>query len=344
MTSRQIFSNACSGQNSDRPPFWIMRQAGRYLPEYRKLKSKYGFLEIVKNPDLSAEATLQPMRRFGFDCAIIFSDILVVAEALGFPYEFKDGGGIIMRRKIGGMRDIEAIDTDCNIVREKLAYVVKSLSILRRELPDKALLGFCASAFTLAAYMVEGCSSTNFPSYSKFINEYPAEFRLLTQKLSKVLGEYAKMQAECGIDGFQIFDSHATLASLGRYEELSAVHISEIVSQIPSDIPSILFAKGMSARFGELLKSNAKVYSLDSESKLSEIFNKFRGKFALQGNLDQNMLATGNPASVRQKTLDVIADMNGTRSHILNLGHGITPDAKLENVEAFCQTAREFQP
>ena len=197
-----------------------MRQAGRYLPEYRELKQKYGFLGIVKNPEIAVEAALQPMRRFDFDCAIAFSDILTIPEALGFPYRFKDGGGITLERTVENADDA-AIDSPAQKVREKLGYVAENISLLRSSLPEKAVFGFCGSPFTLAAYMVEGGGSKTFPKFTRFMRECPDAFERLMEALCSAAGEYALMQAERGIDAFQIFDSNAFLIPDGKYFELS---------------------------------------------------------------------------------------------------------------------------
>ncbi len=340
-SSRQIFIDACNRNNSERAPFWIMRQAGRYLPEYRDLKSKYGFLKIVKTPELATEATLQPIRRFDFDCAIVFSDILVIAEALGFPYDFKDGGGIVLKRRINSIKDIEDIEVEEDSICKNLSYVADALKILRKELPQKALLGFCGAPFTLGAYMIEGQSSTEFKKFSDFFKTEPIAFALLMQKLSTALKIYAKMQSDCGIDGFQIFDSHASLTPKGTYEILSGQYIDNIANSLPHSTSSILYAKGMNGRFAELLTANTKVYSLDSSQSLSKTFKEFGGNFALQGNVEQSLLESADKEIVKKTVADTIQDMKGSNSHILNLGHGITPNAKIENVEAFCQVAKE---
>ncbi len=331
MNSRERFFSAFERADLDRPPFWVMRQAGRYLPEYRELKEKNGFLGIVHTPELVAEATIQPIRRFGFDCAILFCDILALAEALGFPYRFKEGGGIELLRTVRDEKDVESIVP--SRVREKLSYVAEALSILRRELPDRALLGFCASPFTLASYMVSG-GGGNFEKFLEFVKS--GLFKPLMEVLTKASAEYMKMQSECGIDGFQIFDSNAALAE--NYRVDSGAYISELLSEAGrSGVKSILFAPG--SNFEDIFSVGADAYSLDSSANLPSLSSKYG--YVLQGNLDPSSLSSDSPSETFRKTSEIVAGVGS--GHIFNLGHGIRPDAKLENVEAMCEAVKTFR-
>ncbi|MBO7521082.1 MAG: uroporphyrinogen decarboxylase [Opitutales bacterium] len=341
MTSNEIFHAAVEGKPAPRAPFWIMRQAGRYLPEYRALKEKRGFLEIVKTPELALEASMQPVRRFDFDCAIIFSDILVVAEALGFDYDFRPRGGIALERSIKDVNDIKNLPPAA-AVREKLGYVKDALKMLRNELPDKAVLGFCASPFTLAAYMIEGGSSPDFRKFNDFFTNEPYLFEMLSAKLALAISEYAQMQLECGIDALQMFDSQASCAPFMLYEDLSARSANFALSKIQGRVKTIFFANGMAGRFEEVKKVSADAYSLDSLSSLPEIAAQCGNSFALQGNLQNSLLSDSTPEIVAQKTSELLNSMKPYR-HILNLGHGILPDAKLENVEALAGAAKNFR-
>src|SRR5208283_749147 len=207
LTSRRRFLDACGCRAVDRPPVWLMRQAGRALPEYRELKQKHSFLELVQTPELAAEVTLQPIRRFGFDAAILFSDILVIPEALGQPYRFRDEGGIAMEFAIGSRADIERL-APADAVPARLAYVADTLRALKGELAgQKALLGFGGSPWTLASYMVEGGSSEDFARIKGlFYTDRPA-FEALLDRLVLALIACFKMQIEAGADAIQIFDS-----------------------------------------------------------------------------------------------------------------------------------------
>lgn len=345
-TPRDLFCAVFDGKKVGRPPFWMMRQAGRYLPEYRKLKQKYGFLELVKTPELAAEVSLQPIRRFGFDCAIVFSDILVLSEALGLPYSFKEAGGIALPRTVRTLADVDALNDNPENLRQKLSYVAETLKILRAELPDRALIGFCGSPFTVGAYMVEGQSGSNFQKYSEMARENCEVFSALIKKLGNAAQEYVKMQLECGVDAVQVFDSHAALAPEGRYFELSGRECAKIL-ELPrrngGRARSILFANGMGGRFSELLQTKADAYSISSEVSLGAVVSEYGGEFCLQGNLDAALLSEATADEVRKAAKKIISEMLPHGRHIFNLGHGIRPDAKIENVEALCGAVMEFK-
>ena len=208
MTSRERFLASCARIPTDRRPVWLMRQAGRYLPEYRALKQKHSFVEMVRTPELAAEVTLQPLRRFPLDAAILFSDILVVPEALGQPYHFREEGGIAMNFALDSVEKIKRLEGD-NIAG-RLAYQAHALKLVRQEMgEEKTLLGFAGSPWTLAAYMVEGGSPTNEPMVAELARRDPATFELLMQKVTKAVAICLRQQIEAGADAVQIFDSWA---------------------------------------------------------------------------------------------------------------------------------------
>ncbi len=336
--SRDLFKATVAGEKTERPPIWLMRQAGRFLPEYRQLKQAHSFVEIVRTPDLAVEATLQPIRRFDFDCAIIFSDILVVAEALGFPYSFKDKGGIMLHKTVRSERDVAEMEARLDDVVGNLFYVGEALKILRSQLPNKAIYGFCGAPWTLACYLVEGENNVGFPKFATLYKEQKNLFERLMSVLTKASCRYAKMQARQGIDAFQIFDSHAALTSSGEYFSSSGKWIGEIEKSLSDEVASVVFANGMSSRLDEVVEIGADFYSLDASRKLSSVREKF--DIGLQGNLPPEMLSEATPEQVAQKAKEIVCDMAGKGRHIFNLAHGIRPDAKLENVEAMCQAVR----
>lgn len=333
-TSKELFISACEGSPTPRPPLWIMRQAGRYLPEYRKLKEKYGFLGIVKTPEVGVEAALQPIRRFNLDCSIVFSDILTIPEALGFAYKFKDGGGIELPRAVKTAADAR-IENPAEKVRESLGYVAENIKMLRRELPDKAVFGFCGSPFTLAAYMVEGGGSKTFPKFTDFAKRAPQAFESLMDTLCDAACEYAQMQLEAGIDAFQIFDSNAFLIPNGQYENLSGKWNAKIFERL-GKIKKVLFTPLPADRFPETLSTRADAYSIFTANSLAQIRRDNAGNYALQGNLDPALLSTGTPREVACAAREIADSQKPFGRHIFNLGHGILPDAKIENVEALC--------
>lgn len=339
MTSRERFLAACHCHPVDRPPLWIMRQAGRYLPEYRALKEKYSFLTLAKTPELASEVTLQPLRRFPLDAAILFSDILVIPEALGQPYRFLDGKGIGMEYVIDSPETLNRLQP--GRIRENLHYVSEALRILRQELAeDKALLGFGGSPWTLACYMVEGGKITHGDTIKAMAYEKPSMFHKLMEILTDSLIDYFKMQIESGADAIQIFDSWGNLAPANLYDDLSLKWISRIISALPPGTPVILFARGMATHAEALAQTGASVLSLDSTVHLSRIRRYAPGNFALQGNLDPALLNT-SPAIVRSAAQKLLSEMKNDPGHIVNLGHGILPNAKIENVEALASTVTE---
>jgi len=344
MTSRDRFLAACACRPLERPPVWIMRQAGRYLPEYRELKAKHGFLGMVKTPELAAEATLQPIRRFALDAAILFSDILVIPEALGQPYRFREEGGIAMEFAIGSRADIERL-APAEAVPDRLAYVADTLRALKGELAgQKALLGFGGSPWTLASYMVEGGSSEDFARIKGlFYTDRPA-FEALLDRLVLALIAYFKMQIEAGADAIQIFDSWGGIVAGDDYEAASLQWIRRIVAALPAGFPVILFAKGASAQVRAQAGAGVRVIGVDWTANLAsarEQANALHGgrsvSVAVQGNLDPVLLNTA-PEAVRRESARLLESMRGKPGHIFNLGHGILPGARMECVEALVET------
>ncbi len=340
MNDRQRFLAACRCQPVDRPPVWIMRQAGRYLPEYRRLKKKHSFLELAQTPELAARVTLQPMQRYEFDAAITFSDILVIPEALGQPYRFKETGGIKMEYRIENRSQIDQLDPAG--IREKLGYVAEAQKIVRRELGDgKALLGFGGSPWTLATYMVEGGHSDNFLQIKNLFFNHRNDFEALMEKITAALVDYFKMQIDAGIDALQIFDSWGAACAGSLYEEMSLCWAQRIIESLDNRVPVILYAKGMAANAAALASTGASVLSVDWTVDLANFATQVGPKIAVQGNLDPVVLNT-EPEIVRNETQRILDSMKGRPGHIFNLGHGILPDAKLENVETLVETVHNY--
>lgn len=333
MHSRDRFLSAFTDTPADRPPAWIMRQAGRYLPEYRALKERYDFLTLVRTPDLATEVTLQPLQRFPqLDAAIIFSDILIVPEAIGVAYRFRDAGGIEMEKRIGSGRDVALLQPEA--IREKTAYLPQALRLTRRAIGHhKALLGFAGSPWTLATYLIEGGSTRDFLLTRAFLQEQPEAFTALLEKLTEAVAELLLSQIEAGVDAIQIFDSWATAAPEDRYEELSLRWITSIINHLPPDFPVILFAKGKAAQAKTLARSGAKGLAVDHSVHLPDVRAAVPHAITLQGNLAPEMMtapATEAVPAVRE----LLNAMAPWRRYIFNLGHGITPDARIETVQA----------
>jgi uroporphyrinogen decarboxylase len=338
MTSRERFLAACACTPLDRPPLWIMRQAGRYLPEYRALKEKYSFLELVRTPALATEVTLQPLRRFpGIDAAILFSDILVIPEALGQGYRFKEEGGIAMEFRLDSRAQVDAL-APAEAVPEKLQYVAAALASIKPALPGRqALLGFGGSPWTLASYMVEGGGSDDFVRIkSLFYTDRPT-FDALLEKLTAALIAYFRMQIAAGADAIQIFDSWGGVIAGQDYEAASLQWIRRIIAALPPGFPVILFAKGAAPHLADQARSGARVLSVDWTCDLAVLRRTLPADVALQGNLDPVLLLT-TPAIVRSEVSRLLDALRGTRGHIFNLGHGITPAARIECVQTLVDT------
>jgi uroporphyrinogen decarboxylase len=342
MTSRERFLAACACQPLERPPLWIMRQAGRYLPEYRALKANSSFLEMVKTPALATEVTLQPLRRFALDAAILFSDILVIPEALGQSYSFRDQGGIAMAYRLETRAQVDAL-APVTAVPERLNYVAETLAILKKELDGKkALLGFGGSPWTLATYMVEGGSSEDFERIKILFYTDRPTFEALLEKLTAALIAYFQMQIRAGADAIQIFDSWGGIIAGPDYEAASLRWIRQIVAALPKDFPIILYAKGTAPHLIDQAFSGVKVLSVDWTNDLPIVRRNLPANVAVQGNLDPVLMQT-TPEIVRTATTRLLESMRGSHGHIFNLGHGITPSAKIECVEALVDTVTRWK-
>jgi uroporphyrinogen decarboxylase len=341
LTARKRFLAACRCEPLDRPPVWLMRQAGRCLPEYRALKERYSFLQLVQTPALAAEVTLQPIRRFGFDAAIIFSDILVIAEALGQPYRFTNGEGIKMDWTIEYGYHVDRLDP--RGVPERLAYVAEALRLTRAELGnDTALLGFAGSPWTLANFMVEGGSTPQFTKALTLFREDPRLYGRLAEKLAAGIVDYLKLQVAAGADAVQLFDTLGGMAPPADFDELSGRWLRDIVAELRDDAPVIVFAKGVNDRWDRLAALGAMVLGVDCTVPLREVADRLPASLAVQGNLDPALLTT-DAATVARATSDLLKSMNGRPGHICNLGHGVPPQARLECLEALVRTVKEFK-
>jgi uroporphyrinogen decarboxylase len=342
MTNRQRFLDACNCKPVDRSPVWLMRQAGRALPEYRKLKEKYTFLQLVQTPELAAEVTLQPVRKFGFDAAILFSDILVIPEAMGQKYSFKETGGVVMDFAVMSKADIEKLSVE--YIVEKLNYVDRALRVLRKELGEKtALIGFSGSPWTLATFMMEGASVPKYGRALQLFQEDKKTYFLLVEKLTAVITAYLEMQIAAGVDAVQIFDSHGGHLSPTEFQEASGRWMKEIISNLGGKVPTIAFSLGTHGNWNELIATGANVLGIDWQTSIAEARKIVPAHIALQGNLLPALLAEATPEIVAAETKKILEAMHGRAGHIFNLGHGVPPEAKLENISALVETVRNFK-
>ena len=342
MNSRERFLAALACTPLDRPPLWVMRQAGRYLPEYRALKAKSSFLEMVRTPALATEVTLQPLRRFSLDAAILFSDILVIPEALGQGYKFRDEGGIAMEFRLDTRSQIEAL-APAAAVPERLRYVADTLALLKTELAgQKMLLGFGGSPWTLATYMVEGGSSEDFERIKLLFYTDRATFDALLEKVTAAVIAYFQMQIRAGADAIQIFDSWGGIIAGADYEAASLKWVRQIIAALPKDFPVILYAKGTAPHLTDQAFTGARALSVDWTCDLAIVRRTLPANVAVQGNLDPVLLNT-TPAIVRAETTRLLESMRGSAGHIFNLGHGIMPHAKIECMESLVSTVTSFR-
>ena len=362
LTNRRRFLDACHCRAVDRPPVWLMRQAGRALPEYRELKEKHSFLELIQTPELAAEVTLQPVRRFGFDAAILFSDILVIPEAMGQPYRFRETGGLVMDFAVRTKADIERLSVER--VVERLGYVDQALRLVRKELGDQtALIGFSGSPWTLATFMMEGGSAEKYTRALKLFHEDRETFYKLAGKLTAAVTAYLQLQINAGVDALQIFDSHGGQLAPTEFQEASGRWMRDIVASLGAPAsgtacsakaahcagsetgapPVIVFSLGTHGNWDDLLATGASVLGIDWQFPLAHARRLLPADIALQGNLAPALLSDATPEIVAQETRAVLEAMRGRKGHIFNLGHGMPPNAKLENIAALVETVKNFK-
>ena len=333
-------------QPVDRTPIWIMRQAGRYLPEYRKVREQAGdFMTLCSTPELACEVTLQPLRRFELDAAILFSDILTIPDAMGLGLFFAEGEGPKFESPLRNTADIEKLTT--LDPADKLKYVTDAVSLIRRELDGKVpLIGFSGSPWTLATYMVEGGSSKTFARIKALLFEHPAVAQHLMDVLADSVAAYLNAQIAAGAQAVMIFDSWGGALSDAHYQRFSLAPMQRIVDQLQrqhdgATVPVILFTKGGGNWLEAMADTGVDALGLDWTLDIGEARRRVGDRVALQGNMDPAVMATSTATVEREAR--AILDSFGTGSgHIFNLGHGITPDIKPENVEALVNTVHDY--
>ncbi|HLU49704.1 MAG TPA: uroporphyrinogen decarboxylase, partial [Planctomycetota bacterium] len=337
--SESRFVRAARGQGQGRPPVWIMRQAGRYLPQYRKLRESHTFVEMCTEPDLAVEVSLQPWREFGMDAVIVFYDILFVPEAMGAPLEFTERGPVF-HRPVASRADVDGLRRP-----EKGSAsgpIVESLRRLRASLPrEVAVLGFAGAPFTLAAYLVEGDFRRSGDRIRRLIHAEPEMIDALLDRITEATIEYVNEQVDAGADAVQLFDTWAGLLGLDHYERFAARYQKPIFEALRErDVPAILYVNGASHLLERLPACGATVFSLDWRTPLVAARRAFGSRIALQGNLDPTVLFAP-PDEVARRTKDMLESMRNDPSYIVNLGHGILPETPVASVRAFIDTVRE---
>lgn len=327
-----------------RTPVWLMRQAGRYLPEYRQVRARAGdFMSLCKNKELACEVTLQPLRRFDLDAAILFSDILTIPDAMGLGLYFSEGEGPCFQHPLHSVRSIERLNA--SDVLDRLGYVMEAVRYIRRELPaGLPLIGFSGSPWTLACYMVEGKSSPDFKRMRDLIRTEPEVAGLLLDKLTFSVIDYLKAQADAGANALMIFDTWGGLLDTPDYQHFSLSGMRAIVAELKRsfpDVPVILFTKGSDAWLEDMAASGCAALGLDWTCDLGRARQRVGNQVALQGNLDPAILLT-NEKTIRSDVKRVLAAYGHGSGHVFNLGHGITPNVPPEHVSSLVEAVREY--
>ncbi len=341
MPEEHRFLKACRREPVDRTPIWLMRQAGRYLPEYRAIREGRSFLEMVKTPELAVEVTLQPLRRFAFDAAIIFADILPLAAAMGVDLEFVAGDGPVIRQPIRSAADVGALGTPP--VEEALDFTLEAIRLTRRELDGKTpLIGFSGAPFTLASYMIEGGGSRDHANVKGFMQAEPKAWYQLMDKLARMVGAYLQAQMRAGAQAVQLFDSWAGVLSPWDYREYVLPHVRraiQIVRNGDGGVPVIYFSTMTGGYLPMLRELEADVYGVDWRIELADAWELLGPEVAIQGNLDPQLLLARPPA-FQQQAQRILNAVNGRPGHIFNLGHGILKETPIDHVHALLDTVR----
>jgi len=334
---KELFLRACRGEALSRVPVWMMRQAGRYLPEYREIRAKHSFLEVCKTPDLAVEVSLQPFRRLGVDAVIVFSDILIPAEAMGLALELGDAGPNLPN-PVRSKMDVEKLkqfdpETSTGFLTEAIRRIAKSLG------PEVPVLGFAAAPWTLACYMVEGKTKEGFATVKSFLYHEPKTFRDLLQRIAQATIPYLQAQIAAGAAAVQLFDTWCGELNVQDYSEFALPAVQEIIGGVSGAAPVIYYTKASQHLLPSVARSGADVLSVDWRVDLAELRKTLGAKIALQGNLDPAVLL-GPREKIRGETLSTLASLSG-RGHILNLGHGILQQTPVENAQLFVETGQQ---
>lgn len=335
-------------QPVDRTPIWIMRQAGRYLPEYRAIRAEAGdFMSLCTNPDLACEVTLQPLRRFDLDAAILFSDILTVPDALGLGLYFETGEGPRFKKTVDSVAKINQLkypDLDA-----ELGYVFKAVTNIRSALEGRVpLIGFAGSPWTVATYMVEGGSSKNYSVIKSLIYDEPAAADKLLNMLADITAEYLNKQIAAGAQAVMVFDSWGGVLSPETYRRFSLAPMQRIVDQLnrgsgDDRLPVVLFTKGAGVRLRDMCTTGCDALGVDWTTDLADARKYTNDVVALQGNLDPSVL-NASPAVIRDSVRDVLESYGRGPGHVFNLGHGIHPNINPEHVAALVDAVHELSP
>ena len=337
LNRKDLFLRACRGETLPRLPVWMMRQAGRYLPEYRAIRANHAFLAVCKTPDLAVEVSLQPFRQLGVDAVIVFSDILIPAEAMGLKLELGDAGPNLPE-PVRSKRDVENLrlfdpEIDTGFLPEAIRRIVREVG------PTVPVLGFAAAPWTLACYMVEGRTKEGFATVKSFLLREPATFRELLHRIAQATIPYLKAQIAAGAAAVQLFDTWCGELSLRDYEDFALPATQQIISELGTSAPVIYYTKASHHLLPAIARSGASVLSVDWRVDMRALREKLGPRIALQGNVDPAVLFAP-PDEIRRITQETVAALGGT-GHILNLGHGILQHTPVENAQLFIETGQQ---
>jgi uroporphyrinogen decarboxylase len=335
------FVRACLRKPVDRTPVWFLRQAGRYMQEYRDVRKHHTLVEICKQPELASEVTITAAEKLGVDAAIIFADLLLPLEPMGLPFEFQAGEGPVVHQPVRTAEDVRALRTDR---AADLAYVARAIEKVEAHFKDRlGIIGFCGAPYTLASYMIEGGGSRNYIHTKRMMYSDTLSWRLLLDKIVKVLEEYCLLQVQAGADVIQIFDSWVGSLALADYRDYAFEASKRLVRTVQAmGVPVIYFGVETAGLLSEMASTGADVIGLDWREPLNEGWKSVGEGHAVQGNLDPITLFAP-PEVLEFRVKEILRAANGRPGHIFNLGHGIVPDTPVENVQAVVKIVREFK-
>lgn len=340
MIKNDLFLRALKGETVERPPVWMMRQAGRYLPEFMALKEKYDFFTRCQTPELASEITVQPIRRYGMDAAILFSDILVIPQAMNIEVQMKPNFGPYLPNPIRTEKDMDHVIVPK--VEEALDYVVQAITMTKEKLNDEIpLIGFAGSPWTILCYCVEGQGSKSFDKARGFCFTKPELAHELLQKITDTTIAYLKAKVQAGVNAVQVFDSWGGMLSPNDYQVFSWPYIQQIVDALKEEVPVIVFGKGCWFALKEMAESGVSAVGVDWTCSPKNARYLTGGKVTLQGNFDPARLLSP-PTEIKKMATQMIREF-GKDKYIANLGHGILPNIPLENAKAFIDAVKEFE-
>ncbi len=340
MIKNDLFLRALKGESVDRPPVWMMRQAGRYLPEFMEIRKEFDFFTRCQTPDLASEITVQPIRRYGMDAAILFSDILVIPQAMGIEVQMKPNFGPYIPRPIRTQKDVENV----LVPNAELAldYVMQAIKMTKEKLADKIpLIGFAGSPWTILCYCVQGEGSKTFDKAKEFCFTQPVAAHQMLQKITDTTIDYLKAKVRAGVNAVQIFDSWGGMLSPTDYQEFSWRYIKQIIDALKEETPVIVFGKGCWFALKEMSVSGAAALGVDWTCSPHNARKLTGGNITLQGNFDPARLLSP-PAEIKRMVTQMINEF-GKDKYIVNLGHGILPNIPIENAKAFIDAVKEYK-